>query len=90
MTDRRDKLTDGVNQRLNHNQERRVGPGDHIVVANLEAFPEPTVSPTPPHRQVFFSFPFWPRQLLFLLQVTAPSFSYKGPPHPGLNTQLLK
>lgn len=32
VADRRDKLTDGVNQRLNHNQERRAGPKDHGTV----------------------------------------------------------
>lgn len=36
MCDRRDKLTGGVNQRPNLNQKRRVGAGDHSVVANFE------------------------------------------------------
>lgn len=49
VADRRDKLTDQVNQRINHNQERRAGPEDHGGVANLEHCPKPMEPPAPPH-----------------------------------------
>jgi hypothetical protein len=47
--DRRDKLTAGVNQRLNHNQEARAGPEEHSIVASVEHCPKSVVSLTPPH-----------------------------------------
>ena len=49
VADRRDKLTVGVNQKLNHNQERRADPEYHGIVTNLEQCPKPVVSATPPH-----------------------------------------
>lgn len=49
VADRRDKLTDQVNQRINHNQERRAGPEDHGVVANLEHCPKRMKPPAPSH-----------------------------------------
>lgn len=48
VADRRDKLTDGVNQTRNHNQERRAGAEDHRAVANLKPCPKPMVSLAPP------------------------------------------
>lgn len=48
IANRRDKLTDGESQKLNHNRERRADPEDYGFVTNLEHCPEPMESPTPP------------------------------------------
>lgn len=78
VADRRGKLTDEGNQRLNHNQERGVGPEPHGVVANLEHCPKPVESPTPPYnRQILFL----PGQHSFPVLITVPLCSYGSLPY---------